>query len=428
MVALSTDMSVPKDVTALRVKIKVGSEVRYEYDFFIAPDGEFHLPGTVAVVEGSKPAEVVQVEVVGIRNSKRTPEARVFAKITTTVPRERIALLRVPIQWLCDETAVDDGSQEYLSSCAPEGGEETSCVAGTCTSTNVDERALPSYTPAQVYGGGSSPSDPVARCFDVTSCFSHSEEVAPDADCTLSLADDGKPLNFALVPASADGICDARDPLSPCYVVLDNMERWGWTLQSAPPPPSGQRIVQFPPGVCQALKNGRASALRRALECESKTPIFPSCGPWSEIQPATPNTGGGGGAGGNAGAEQVGAEPGGASSRGGASGRGGTSGRGGASSGGTVGSGGTIEGNAGSIGAAATSNGGSASGGMPQGGASTGLAGTGGKSSAGGGASGAAASGMAGNGGSGGAAQGAEAISLPFDGTRVLSTARSPAL
>jgi len=53
MVALITDMSVPKDVTHVRVKVKRGDEVRHEQDFFIAPDGELHLPGTIAVVEGS---------------------------------------------------------------------------------------------------------------------------------------------------------------------------------------------------------------------------------------------------------------------------------------------------------------------------------------------------------------------------------------
>ena len=392
MVALSTDMSVPKDVTLLRVKIKVGTEVRYEYDFKVAPDGEFHLPGTVAVVEGSKPAEVVQVEVVGIRNLKAKPEARVFAKITTTVPRERIALLRVPIQWLCDKTAVDDGSEEYLSTCAPENGDETSCVAGTCVSTSVAEQALPSYVPAQVYGGGNSASDPLARCFDVTACFAEAQALEPDADCTLSLPDDGKPLNFALQPAANDGICDPQDRLAPCFVPLDQVEGWGWTLRTTPPPPAGKRVVQFPPGVCQALKTGRASALRRSLRCETKTPMFPTCGPWSEIRPT--------GSGANA------ADAGSGGSGGVGAGQG--------TAGASTGSGGLA---ASSAGAGASVSGGTSQGGSPDR--------TGGKGGASGGAGGAGATS---GGGSGGALLNAEAITLPFDSTRTISAASSPAL
>src|SRR6187397_3076080 len=79
MVSLVTDMSVPKDVTHIRVKVKRDDEVREERDFFVAPDGEFFLPGTIAIIEGSTPAPVVSVEVVGIRTpTGGTPEARTF--------------------------------------------------------------------------------------------------------------------------------------------------------------------------------------------------------------------------------------------------------------------------------------------------------------------------------------------------------------
>src|SRR6187399_550531 len=148
MVSLVTDMSVPKDVTHIRVKVKRNDQVQHEQDFFVAPDGEFMLPGTIAVVEGSSPAPVVSVEVVGIRTpSSGKAEARTFSKVTTTIPRERIALLRVPVQWLCDGTAVDDGADSYMSSCPPIDGEEAACVAGRCQPVEVDSSTLPTYDP-----------------------------------------------------------------------------------------------------------------------------------------------------------------------------------------------------------------------------------------------------------------------------------------
>ena len=87
MVSLVTDMSIPKDVTHIRVKVKRDDEVREERDFFVAPDGEFFLPGTIAVIEGSKPAPVVSVEVVGIRTPDSGPaEARTGLRLTEIRP------------------------------------------------------------------------------------------------------------------------------------------------------------------------------------------------------------------------------------------------------------------------------------------------------------------------------------------------------
>jgi internalin A len=312
MVALMTDMSVPKDVSVIRVKVKLGAEVRYEYDFRIAPDGEFHVPGTIAVVEGSTPTPVVTVEVIGIRSKGAGDyEPRTFAKAITTIPRERTVLLQMPVQWLCDETAVDDGTGEYLSTCAVDSktGEETACLAGACQSVRIDSNDLPTYSPRDVYGGGSSPTDPAGHCFDTLSCFDDGfdltvAELDVDGACAAEFADDGAPLNFALVTSGAgDGICHGDTESPPCYVPLDQDERLGWHWDAALS--GGKRRAILPQAVCDALESGRASAVRATTSCETKTTKFSTCGAWSTISeplpPPTNDSGGSSGRGGSTG-------------------------------------------------------------------------------------------------------------------------------
>ncbi len=57
MVVLSTDMSIPKDVSRILVKVVTGGGRKYEFDYEIAPDGQIYLPGTLAIVEGKEPRE-----------------------------------------------------------------------------------------------------------------------------------------------------------------------------------------------------------------------------------------------------------------------------------------------------------------------------------------------------------------------------------
>src|SRR5262249_14431749 len=150
------------------------------------------------------------------------------------IPRERTVLLEIPVQWLCDETVTDDGTGEYLSTCsAGPDGEERACVAGTCQSVDVDGSKLPDYKAPLVFGGGSNAQDPVARCFDTLTCFDRGTDDEPGdigKDCTLTLDDDGLPLNVGLrMPDGADGICHGdQGTTPPCYVPLDQSERWGW--------------------------------------------------------------------------------------------------------------------------------------------------------------------------------------------------------
>jgi len=303
MVALSTDMSIPKDVSRIRVRVKLGAEVRYEYDYIIAPDGKFHIPGTLAVVEGSTPNPVVAVEVIGMRTKAGKLQARTFGKAITSIPSERTALLEMPVQWLCDGQVADLGEESFVTTCDPnlDTGEETACVAGTCKPVGVSPDALPTFSPRDVFGGGVQANDPNAHCFDTLTCFDRGTSLGAaelGAGCTYTLPDDGSTPNFAVVTSDA-GICHEGDA-PPCYVPLDLDDRSGWHF--AAEPPAGKRVAVLPAAVCQSLADERADAVRFTTACETKTSASPTCGDWSAISTPLPPTNPGGGTGGSAGA------------------------------------------------------------------------------------------------------------------------------
>ena len=297
MVALNTDMSIPKDVSRIRVRVKLGAEVRYEYDYIIAPDGKFHIPGTLAVVEGSTPNPVVTVEVIGMRTQGGKLQARTFGKAITSIPTARTALLDMPVQWLCDGQVADLGEESFVTTCDPnlDTGEETACVAGDCRPVAVSPDALATYSPEAVYGGGMKANDPNAFCFDTLTCFDRGQSLTAtdfDTGCTYTLPDDGSTPNFAVVTKDGSaGICHDGDA-PPCYVPLDEDDRTGWHFD--PNAPAGKRIAVLPSGVCKSLADQRAEAVRLTNACATKTTSSPTCGDWSAIStPAPPSNGGG---------------------------------------------------------------------------------------------------------------------------------------
>jgi hypothetical protein len=337
MVALQTDMSVPKDVNRIRVQIYVDDRVQYDATFAIKPDGDYGLPGTLAVVAGEREAPTVQVRVIGIRqrSSSALVEARTFSKVVTTVPRNRIATLRVPVQWLCEGSAIEVASETYESNCDSVGGVERACVAGECKDVRVDEATLPSYSAPDVYGGGLGPDDFQGACFPTVECFRGGFDVTPNPDCTVRVAvPPTGALNFAIkLPPGSDGICDEQGD-GACYVPIDQSERYGWREVGAPgrdggaggtggggssrdasavldasgsgqgpgaddlgaassarrpqgvdteSPDAGhgQKLIQLPAAVCAKLTSGRT--LRVSTTHPPKLERYPTCGPWSSV-------------------------------------------------------------------------------------------------------------------------------------------------
>jgi hypothetical protein len=299
MVVLQTDMSIPRDFTRIKVIIRVAGKVEHDATYAVAPDGSTKLPGTIAVVAGSEASAPVEVRVIGIADSG---EAQTFSKSITTLPRDRLATLRVPLQWLCVGNVVQTGrgdSAEYESACEMEDGEETGCVAGRCKKVVVAEETLAEYQAPEVFGGGSAPEDPSGTCFDTQACFSLGFRVDPVLEegseyCRVRVtAPLDRTLNFAIqTAANGPGICDERDPGAPCFVPLDENDDFGFRVLAPPAPDRDNPALEtheiaLPEGVCDRLVLDPSLAVVATAACPSKTAAIPTCGPWSATREST---------------------------------------------------------------------------------------------------------------------------------------------
>jgi hypothetical protein len=321
MLALHTDMALPKDVSKVKLQVltagtKDAGIVKFDRTFSVGANGEAKIPATFAIVAPEGQSPTVEVRVIGIGGSK----ARTFSKVITTVPKDRIATLNMPIQWLCDGTAqtIDPVTETYENTCPPIGDTETACVAGTCQDVNFPEAKLPTFSPPDVFGGGKDANDPTGKCFDTVACFDPGFDVTPDAACRVRIpAPPRHPLNFALVPQKVnEGICGGKA----CYVPLDQSEIFGWTELSGPAGSGGEggesslggggaggadgdsgagaggdgglpdlgagsvlRTVQLPKAICQKLRDGVLKSVRATASCDPKTDRVPVCGDWYSV-------------------------------------------------------------------------------------------------------------------------------------------------
>jgi hypothetical protein len=389
VLALNTDLALPKDIDTVRIQVRANGADRFDRSYPFGPN-ENKIPATLTLVAGEDPKQPVEVRVLAFRQG----EIRTLSKTITTIPEERTAMLRVPIQWFCYRQAEAGGEDEFRSTCEVDNGPDSACIGGTCVDANVDSAMLPPFEPEVVFGGGESAADPKAECFPTETCFDAGIDVTPDENCEVEVPESSADrLNFAVVTAMA-GICSGVT--GACYVPLDRTaELGGWSELDAGE--DGAPRYALPQAVCERLEDGRGLRVRATRACDAKTASRPTCGEWSSVtEPADPV--GAAGASGDAGAGNGDGEGGAAGEMGSSGGgAGGASGAGGdVSTGGSTGiaGGGMVQGG--------TGGGGGAVGGGT-GGASAGNDGSGGVGgSAGAGVAGAAVGGSTSAGGTGG--------------------------
>lgn len=281
MVVLQTDMSLPKDVTQVKILVKRGGTPYHDKNYVVAPGEDWvtKLPATLAVVASVEdPTPRVEVTVVGLRKA----EARVFAQSVTTIPEGRTATLFVPIQWLCEgqvrELPRDAG---YVSSCEPKGDTIYACRNGSCEDVVVKEKDLKDYDPSDVFGGADEPKE--GLCFETVQCFADGFWVIPNQDCIVEVdVEEGYQLNLALLnPKSGDGICNRSGDA--CYIPLDRDAQFGWNYVRGTNASSKPVRAQLPKAVCTKLDAGEIEAVYATRTCATKTLRFPTCGPWSAV-------------------------------------------------------------------------------------------------------------------------------------------------
>jgi hypothetical protein len=262
VLTIQTDMALPKDVDMIRVEVSSYGAVQFSGDYPVGA-GKLLVPATLGLLAPQGASKPYTIRV----TARKAGKPRMLREVVTTIPTDRTAMLRVPIQWLCDGSAKETQSGEVESSCP---GGQTCTVAG-CVDWNVDAASLPGYEPAEVFGGGAQAGE--GACFDTVPCMTGGTELKPDAQCMIDLPAGGQGVNVALRPSNSDGICDASN--ANCFVPLDRSEEMGWAE-------AGGRI-RLPKAVCDQIASGRVKSVVASTTCATKTPRSPTCGPWSSV-------------------------------------------------------------------------------------------------------------------------------------------------
>ncbi|MDP9149659.1 MAG: hypothetical protein M3O36_06935, partial [Myxococcota bacterium] len=166
VVLVTTDLSVPKDIDTLHVNVSLaGGQSLLSHDYALGPTG-LKLPATLGVVTGPHTTAPVTIQVSGLLQGS----TRVARETVVTLPTDRMAMLPMPLEWLCIGVSCHSGE---------------TCRAGTCVSATAP--AIPKdYLRASGDAGGTA--DGGGACFDTAACF-ESATLWPApfrADCTVS--------------------------------------------------------------------------------------------------------------------------------------------------------------------------------------------------------------------------------------------------
>jgi hypothetical protein len=290
-VVLTTDLQPTKDLDAIEVEVVHHGRTQWSNVYPLGP-GNTLLPATVGIADLAGDTAPLTIQVTG--SLQGVP--RIYREATTTVVNGVNAMLRMPLDWLCDGSA--PGSMPKVKGTLGPCPVNQTCVAGACASSSVDSSKLPVYQASKIFGGASGP-NASGSCFDVAACF---ETEAPLLqvnlnDCVGTLmngSESGSPVgsgssgvgSIALqLPAGSDGMCDNNG----CFIVLDGPGPDG-------PSPDGWNTsgpnFELPTAACARVTAGAVTAIDLTTSCPQKTVALPSCGPWSSVGPMA---GGGGG-------------------------------------------------------------------------------------------------------------------------------------
>jgi len=313
MLSMQTDLSLPKDVNAVRIEVSTFGKVNFAQDYEVGPNGA-KIPATLGVVAGANKAAPVRIRII----AKLNGEARLLREAITTVPGARIAMLRMPLQYLslgqvvstgsgsvnngsvtpssirtanlgtldtsdAGATGGIEGAEGWASTC----GEGKTADNGACIDIEVDSDTLPDYVPADVFGGGDETGN--GTCFDTYECLAQGVDVNIDL---FSCAFPSVPglTNVGLrVPGGPGkpGIC-SDDPNADCYIPLDAETPAGWFTRKE------DNMIVLPRRVCQKFQETKdILSIVYGTTCAPKTPSVPTCGPWSGVSGAKSTPDGG---------------------------------------------------------------------------------------------------------------------------------------
>ncbi|WP_437730273.1 hypothetical protein [Sorangium sp. So ce1335] len=283
MFAFQTDMSLPKDIDAIRVLVTLEGTVIFDQTYrSLGSEEGIKLPATLGFLTPDDPSQALRLRVIATQGGD--DQIRVLREVVTTVPEDRTALLAVPLHFLCygsgeaernpDGTVKRDGTNAVVArnSLCDEG---QTCEAGACVKAVKPSEELIEYEPTLVFGGGDG--DGSGLCFDTVGCFEQGVASAELSDatageCRARLPHRGTEINVALLTRGG-GICGDRA----CYVPMDAQSTTGWRA-------ADDGWITLPEAVCTKAKEGKLVGLAVAdasETCPMKDAKVPTCGPWS---------------------------------------------------------------------------------------------------------------------------------------------------
>ncbi|WP_437690603.1 hypothetical protein [Sorangium sp. So ce176] len=255
MVAIQTDMAVPKDLDQIELQVlSDGKPIISRDRNQLGPD-HAQLPGTRGLTVSEDPSREIRIRVRALLGDR----IRVEHTVLTTVPEDRVATLWVPLHFLC---GVDAGEGEAREPDA-EGAcpDDPACAAAACGERRVSAASLPDYAERNVLHHA---------CFDAATCFEGASPVEEGdldpADCTIAARDGG--VNVAIA-TEGDGACGAAG----CFVPLDAESDFGWRRRD-----DGR--IALPKALCSP---GRLARLGVVV-----SPVTPACPPKQIAQPLCP--------------------------------------------------------------------------------------------------------------------------------------------
>jgi alpha-tubulin suppressor-like RCC1 family protein len=296
LIALDVDGDVPKDIDSLRLVVKAGGQIVYDQSTNVGANAQ-RVPATFKLVKtGDDPTVPITARAIAYSGAT----AIVVNQLTATAPTDRVALLRLPVHFLCygqtRPEATTDGTPLVTSACA----DDETCQAGTCTQMatvldradkqfgngvglapqpasagTISTESLPTVAPGDVFGG--SDGDGNGTCFDVPAAFKNARQVVPDAACTIDAFAGVRNIGLVTGAAAGKSRPGIVDGLGRSIVPLWMESDWGAYTEGA--------RLRLPPAVCQKLKDGSVTGVLASDDYfVEKSAKYANCGVWSSVR------------------------------------------------------------------------------------------------------------------------------------------------
>jgi hypothetical protein len=289
VLAISTDMQAPQDISVVSIFVSNNGVPKYDYLGAVTPDGTVTLPATLALVESDNPGDEIHIRVTGFQAQK----ARVMRDVLTHIPHQHTSLLRLPLNFLDDGSVAGTLDPRFVpgrqGTGAPEGDTQynpvdptvlrsTMCdvskgetsFAGSCIDSHLDSAKLPAWTETAVYGEGGTVSTP--NCFDVTQCFAKAKPITnvDMTSCSFPLPQGANGSRWNCALATNDGTGSCANGL--CLVPLETDPDEGFTVMNG-------TTIQMVPGVCKKIMAGAKLYADNSAACAQKIEGAPVCQP-----------------------------------------------------------------------------------------------------------------------------------------------------